>query len=281
MIAGAVGTVVALGAAGAVGLTALQEAPGDEELIDRLVALESDVPPLPPSDVVIDPEQTWAEFEGDFTGANVALDTIADEARALYIDAEEGSTPVAAAVADVARSLLVMRQGYASLAEWETHDLAFPLDAADDAGVSAGADELYGEAEVGLTLLLEARARALPAYAVLRDAEAADDSERTLLEQRYRDAVAFDATLRPRLHLALSLEPTQVMVTASRFVTSAPGIEPRARVMQVICIDREAYLAAEEPAEVDALVAALDAAGDTAEDCPALDNGNEVRLVGR
>lgn len=279
MVAGAAVVVMALGGAGAVGLTALQGGASDEELIDRLVAIEEQLPTLPPTEVIIDPEQTWAEFSGDFTGAQVALDTVADEARDLYISAEESGGVVAEAVADAARALLVMREGYTQLAAWETNDLAFPLDSADDGGVSTGADELYGAAEVGLALVLDARERSLPAYALLRDAEAADDAERRFLEDRYQAALDFDRTTKPDIHRALSYDTTQVMVTVSRFVTTAPGVEPRAKVMRVVCIDREAYSTAEVvPGDQAGLAALLT---DPADDCPAIDNGNEVRLIER
>lgn len=277
-IAAVVAAAVALGAVGAVGLTAvLQEGASDEELIDRLVALEQQLPALPPVEVLIDPEQTWAELSGDFTGARVALDTLADEARDLFVTAEESGGPVAEAVADAARSMLVLRAGYAHLAEWETHDLAFPLDATDDDDVASGADELYGEAEVGLSLVLDARERSLPAYALLRDSEAADADERAVLDARYQAEVAFDRTTKPDVHRALSYDTTQVLVTVSRFVTTAPGSEPRAKVMRVVCIDRDAYSTAEVPAGDEAALAAI--VSDPADDCPAVENGNEFRLI--
>lgn len=278
MIAAVVAGVVALGAVGAVGLTAfLQEGASDEELIDRLVALEQQLPVLPPVEVLIDPEETWAELSGDFTGARVALDTVADEARSLFVTAEESGGPVAEAVADAARAMLVLRAGYTHLAEWETHDLAFPLDATDDDDVAAGADELYGEAEVGLSLVLDARERSLTAYALLRDSEAADGDERAVLEARHRAEVEFDRSTKPDVHRALSYDTTQVLVTVSRFVTSAPGTESRAKVMRVVCIDRDAYTTAEVPAADEAALASL--VTEAADDCPAVDNGNEVRLI--
>lgn len=273
-VAVAVATLAATGAAVA---GALQEGDSEESLVDRLVAIEEQLPTLPPDTVDLDPEQNWATFTGDFTGARVALDTVADQARDLFVDAEETAGPVASAVAEVARALLVMRTGYQYLADWETNDLTFPLDTADEAGVATGADELYGVAQTGFALLLDARARSLPAYAVLRDAEAADAGEKAVFERRYELALSFDADTKPDLHHALSFETTQVMRTVSRFVSTAPGTAPRARVMSVVCIDREAYRAA---AAVDAdAVAAL--VTTPAEDCPELDNGNEVVLVER
>lgn len=277
IVAAAAVGIATLSLAGSAVAGALQEGDSDESLVDRLVAIEEQLPTLPPDTVDVDPEQTWATFTGDFTGARVALDTVADEARDLFIDAEESGTPVATAVAEVARAVLVLRNGYQYLAEWETNDLTFPLDTVDEDLVATGADELYGAAQTGFALVLDARARALPGYAILRDAEAADEQEKAVFDRRYELGLAFDATMKPDLHRALSFQTTQVMRTVSRFVSTAPGTDPRARVMTVVCIDREAYQAAE----------VLDAEGAAAlvttpaDDCPELDNGNEVTLVQR
>jgi len=272
-VAAIAAATVALSSVGAMGLTALQAPASDEELIDQLVEIERDLPELPPIEVVIDPEQTWGELVGDFTGAEVGLDVVEERARSLYIQAEESGGLVAEAVADAARAILVLRLGYQHLAEWETHDLAFPLDSFDDEGVATGADELYGDAEVGLSLVLDARERSLPAYALLRDSEAADDDERAILDARYQSGLLFQRTIAPDIHRVLSYDTTQVMVTVDRFTTSAPGVEPRARMMKVVCVDREAYATA----DVDGALASL--VDEPADDCPAIENGNEVRVV--
>lgn len=273
LVAAAVLTVTGVAVAGVL----QDESTDDAGLIDRLVALEEQLPILPPDTVDVDPEQTWATFTGDFTGARVALDAVADEARALFVDAEQADGPVATAVAEVARSVLVLRSGYEYLADWETNDLTFPLDTADDDAVATGADELYGAAQTGFSLVLDARARALGAYAVLRDAQAADPEDRQVLERRYEESLAFDTGMKPDIHEALSFETTQVMRTVSRFVSTAPGDTARARMMTVVCIDREAYTTAElvDAGSAAALVTT------PADDCPDLENGNEVVLVQR
>lgn len=275
-LAGAVAAT--LGVTGSTVAVALQDGGSpDESLIDRLVAIEQQLPVLPPDTVAIDPTQTWATFTGDFTGARVALDTVADEARGLFVDAEESEGPVATAVADVARSVLTSRAALERLAMWETNDLTFPLDTFDQDEVATGADELYGVAQTGFALLLDARARALPAYAVLRDAEAADDTEKAVFDRQYQLGLEFDADTKPDLHRAMSYDTTQVMRSTSRFTSTSPGSDARARTLTVVCIDRQAYQAAEviDAAGVAALVTT------PAEDCPALDNGNTGTLVQR
>lgn len=257
----------------------------DADLINRLVELGSALPPnLPPDEVIIDREQTWAEFTGDFGGTAVRLEGMSDELRALFVDGDEGDTPVAAAVSDVARSMLVARDGYAHLAEWESHDLAFPLDAFDgtapDPGVATGADEIYGDAETGFRLILDAQDRATPALEILRDSEAADDRARSYLEQQYDAARDFDGNVRPLIHQAISIQTTQVLRTVSRFETNSPGIEPRARVMEIACVAREAYLAGESTVlEIPEEIAALGQV--PAVDCPALDNDTPLTPLGR
>lgn len=276
-------TVVAVGAAAlgtAAAATALQE--GDrspEGLIDRLVALEGDLPPRLPSEVIISEEETWAEFPGDFTGARVAYDAVADDARQLFIDAEEGEGPVPAAVADAARAILLEREAYDLLAEWKSHDLAFPLDASDSLGVATGADEPYGKAETGLRLMLDANERAVTAYEILRDTDLADAAERSVFEAAYAEARAYESDTRPLIHAAISEQSTQVIRRLDRFDTTAPGTEARARTYRFVCIDREAFVDAEEGAfELPESLVALEQL--PAADCPDLDNDNQVTVVG-
>ena len=260
---------------------ALQDGAPPDELVDRLVELERQLPALPPDEVIIAEDQTWAEFTGDFTGAKVSIDAVAEEARDLFITANEsGPNPVANAVESAARSVLILQEGYGLLAEWETYDLAFPVDDSDDQGVATGADEPYGLAEAGLRLVLDAHARRLAAFGVLRDAEGIDDSEREFFETRYQDEVTFDSDQRPLIHRGLSLDTTAVLRAVDRFETSAPGSEARARVATYVCIPREAYTTGDVPGV--SLPEELIALGATAvADCPDLDNGNEVRLVER
>lgn len=249
-----------------------------EALIDRLIDLEEELPGLPPEQVLISEDATWAEFLGDFVGAEVAFDTVSDELRALFIDADEADGPVAVAVSDVARAYLLLANAYEQLAIWETADLAFPVGTVDELGVATGADELYGIAEAGFRMVLDAHSRLLAGYAVLRDVEAADDTERQFFEVQYLEEQAFDSDLRPDIHRALSLETTEQLVPVDAFTTDAPGLEGRARIRRYVCIDTEAYLAAdpgivEVPEELAAIVDI------PVDDCPALPPENEVRLV--
>lgn len=277
----ALGALVAAAFGSTAAATALQgEDSSPEGLIDRLAALEQELPVLPPDDVILIEDETWAEFPGDFTGARFEFDNLADRARELFIDADDVDGPEATAVSDAARAMLIQREGYEALALWEEHDLAFPLDAFDETGVATGADEAYGLAEVGLTLLLDANSRALAAYEILRDTELADEAERRTFATAYDRTRDFDSRTRPLIHRALSLQTTQVLRPIDRFETTAPGVESRARTMRIVCIPREAYLAGDSVAfELPETLAAL--GSEPAQDCPAIENGNEVRLVGQ
>ena len=270
--------VAALGTTAAA--TALQgEDTSPEGLIDRLAALQAELPVLPPDDVIIIVEETWAEFPGDFTGARFELDALSDRARELFIDADDVEGPEAAAVSDAARAILVAHEGYDLLAAWEEHDLAFPLDAFDDLEVASGADETYGLAAMGLRLILDANARALPAYEILRDTELADAAEQQVFALAYDATRDFEAVTRPLIHRALALSTTHVLRPIDRFETTVPGVEARARTMRVVCIPREAYLDPAFTLEIPETLAALNDV--VALDCPALLNDNEVRLVGQ
>ncbi len=272
--------VVALLASG-VAATALQgtgsASPGD--LVASLAKIEAQVDSLPPDDVTVDADATWAQLSGDFVGANVALDTVADEARALFVQASDVGGDVARAVADAARGLLVLRQGYSLLAEWEAGDLELPIGSPTGDDASVYADERRGKAEAGLRLLLDAQSRRADAFAVLRDA-ATDDQVRSVLNVRYQQATHFEQEVLPALLEGMSQDSAQVLRPVSRFQTNAPGTESRAQVMKIVCVDREAYIAGElgtldDPAQLAALEANPSA------DCPALPNDNEVRLVGQ
>lgn len=265
--------------AGATVLQDDQQAPPVDELVDRLVELERQLPELPPTEVVLTDETTWGELTGDFTGAKVTIDSLADAARELFIEANEAKPdPIATAVASAARSILIFQEGYGLLAEYEAYDLAFPVEDIDDEGVSTGADEPYGLAEAGLRLVLDAHARRLAAFGLLRDADVVDDTERQFFETLYRAEVDFDTEMRPLIHRILSLDTTEVMRAIDRFSTSAPGTEARARVFTVVCIPREAYTTGDLPlTSLPEELLAL--TGTPAADCPDLDNGSEVRLV--
>lgn len=248
------------------------------ELIDRLVDIERELAALPPDDVILTQDATWGDFPGDFSGARVQLDSLASDALDLFVAADDSDGAVADAVAEVSRSLLLLREGYGLLGDWETADLEFPLAATSDTGVAIGADERYGKAEAGLRLVLEARDRSTPAYDVLRNAAAADPSERDWFELRHQAALAFETALEARLRRALSLPTTQELLVVDRFVTPAPGVEPRAESFAMTCVDRDLVEVdvVEDPAEDDAPTP--DAA---ASDCVELDSGAQVQLSGR
>lgn len=219
----------------------------DDALLERLDALEQDLPgDVAPTGVSIERtgeegDATGGTFDGDVTGQAAIIDTLAGDLTSLYVDADDGTTAVADAVADVARGWLDLGEGSTQLAVWEGHDLQFPLDASDDEDVAAGADELRGRVEAGMRLVLGAQRRNLGGYVALRDLGQAEPAAQTRFDARASSAVAFDEQLAPRLRQLLSLRTTQVLATTDRFETSAPGSESRARSMTVTCIDREAY----------------------------------------
>ena len=66
-----------------------------EDLVARLVDIERGLPALPPSAVVVDPDETFGQLEGDFIGALTELELVTDQARQLFIDADEADAPYA------------------------------------------------------------------------------------------------------------------------------------------------------------------------------------------
>lgn len=243
----------------------------DGDLVDRLIDIERGLPELPPSNVVLDPEETFGELEGDFLGAETELGLVSDQARQLFIDADEADGEVAEAVAVVARGYLRLEEAYGYLSRYESHDLARPVGATDGDDVATGADTAAGLAEAGLDLVDLARMDALLGYGVLRDSTAADDAEKALLDQAYSDTQRYLTTIRPGTHTLVSASSTAVLFAVERFETDVPS-EARAKDVTYVCVPRHQY-PYDSPDPVVALAVLL-AAGDLdlvpTADCPDL-----------
>lgn len=247
-----------------------------EALIDRLVELERQAPPLPPSQVLVDDETTWGELTGDFVAARLSLELMVDDLTELFVDADDAAGPVADAVAAVSRGYLELQEAYDHLAAYEQEGLGVPVGATDDLDVATGADEVRGRAEVGLDVLLGARERARGGYLVLRDAAEADATEKSLFDAAYRETDRFlreDAAL---LHEMLSKPTLSVIAVTDRFGSPSPGSQAPARSLTITCIDRDLYPGtAEDPLAALRDLAAGDLQGETL-DCPDLANDNGV-----
>lgn len=274
----------ALVAGGVTSSLAAQASPA--ELTQRLAELEQQVPTLPPQSVQISEDQTWAEFPGNYRGTNVQLEELAPQARDLFVDASDADGEVAAAVADAARGLLVLQQGYELLARWEDADLQFPVGGTDAEGVATGADARYGTAEAGLRLLLDGRDRRQPAFGTLADAGVPSQEARQLFGSRLDVLQGFELNLRPDIKRALSLPTTQQVVPVQRFETDAPGNQARARSMTFVCVPRDlpgtGDAQAGQPPAVDLrqLAATLPAEVAPADDCTQLADANTVQPAG-
>jgi hypothetical protein len=239
----------------------------DTPLLDRLAELEPLLPATPPpTDVVLAAETTWGTLEGDAGSVRAVLDTLEGDLRRLFVDADDADGPVADAVALVARGWLDLWQGTGPLATWEANDLAFPIDTVDDDLVATGADELRGQAEKGLELVLQGRERHLEGYTQLRELGEADPAVQAQFDARAAEAETFDTEVRPLVVRMLSQRTTNVLVTVDRFGSNAPGVEARARSVDVTCIDREAL--AEQGVVDDETLLALEAATPDRVDCP-------------
>lgn len=246
-------------------------------LVDRLVELERQLPPLPPSAVEVAEEETFGDVRGDFLGAETELSLIEDEARQLFADADDTDGEVADAVSSVARSYLRMQEAFDYLARYRDHDLSLPTERTDD-GVSTGADTAATFAEAGLDVLELARMDALAGYGLLRDSEAADDTEKELFDAAYRDTQQYLTVMRPEARRLVSASTTAVLLAVERF-EDATATQGRAQDVEYVCIPREHY-PFDSPDPVASLAEAVQA--DAVEllptaDCPDLPSpANEV-----
>ena len=234
--------VAALGVGGAVAQQD-EEPPttsaAEDELIERLGELEAELPQtLVPTDVVISEDETWGSLEGDPAGVNAVLDTLEADLRSLFIDADDAQGEYADAVALVARGWLDLWHGTEELAMADSHDLAFPLDATDDQDVATDADELRGRIESGLRMILRGQQRLLLGYTVLLDASGPADVQ-AQFDARAIAAEDFDTDIRPEIHVMISERSTGVWVAVNRFETDVPGVDARAKSLDIVCVDRE------------------------------------------
>lgn len=239
-----------------------------DALLERLDALEADLPTtVPPADVQVGPGSTWGTLQGDATSVRAILDTLEPELRQLFIDADDAEGDVADGVALVARGWLDIWTGTTSIAVAESADLAFPLGTTDASGVATGADELRGPIATGLELLLQGQQRHLQGYGLLRDLGEAPLEAQLRLDNRATDAETFDQEIRPKAAEMLSNPSPSVIVPTDRFETDAPGVRSRATSLSVACVDRDALeeLGGTATEEVLAQLEALDRA-----DCEAL-----------
>lgn len=243
----------------------------DASLLERLDALEDVLPATPPpSDVTVTANETGGQLSADGASTRAVLDTIEADLRRLFVDADDADGEVADAVAMIAMGWLDLWQGSAHLQAAETNDLAFPIETFDAEGVATGADELRGEVETGLALVLQGRDRLHRGYGTLRALQPADDlAVQVRFDARAAAEEDFDTDLRPLVHRLLSLPATTVVASTDRFRSEAPGVDARARSMTITCVDREALDAAGGVAS-DELLAEL--AADRI-DCPDLPDG--------
>lgn len=247
-----------------------------DALLERLDAVEADLPSdVPPLSVALTPEVTWGELAGDAGSVRAVLDTSEPTLRQLFVDADDADGPVAEAVAQVARGWLDVWTGSASLATAETNDLAFPVDTADSDGVATGADELRGQIEVGLSLILLGQERLQDGYASLRELGAAEPVVQARFDARAAAMERWDLEVRPLVALLVPEPSPTLLVPVERFVTEAPGVQPRATSMTVICIDRQAL---EDAGGVltDETLQELTAAQVDRADCPGLPEDVQV-----
>lgn len=255
----AVAAAIAFGVGGAVAQDGRPTGSDPDALLERLAALEPDLPAeVAPTGVTLDPETSFGEFAGDATSQRAVLDTLEPDLRVLFVDADDADGKAATAIGLIAQGWLDVWTGSAAMAAAESNDLAFPMTATDDLGVAAGADDLRGSTETGLQLILQGRARHLEGYDTLRKLNAAEPSDQVLFDERARQARTFDEEGRPDLAMALGEPSPSILVPTERFVTDAPGVRSRATSMSLACVDRDLYEAAMDLPEEERQVALAD-----------------------
>lgn len=234
---------------------ALVVAGGDEELIDRLLVLEQEIPAPLPSAAELASNELDAVLSGSFTTARTALDQLEPDLRALFVSADEAETAVGDAIADVTSALLLERQALMVLEDADGSADARPIDASDartEDGVALDADGELGLALVGVDLLLSARTDQAGGYGVL--AELTTEDERDVFDGRAATLVSYVQDVGVDLRRISARESAQILVPTSRF--DAPVGVARATAATYACVDRALYLELADSPQAERVAAA-------------------------
>ncbi|MCC5948710.1 MAG: hypothetical protein JJT89_09670 [Nitriliruptoraceae bacterium] len=244
LVAVGAAALVALGVGGALAQSDTDGATGagDGDLLDRLEAIERDLPlTLPVEALGFSADDAAIDTVGDAAGTRALLDLVEGDLRALYVSADDAAGPVADGVALVTRGWLDVWNASEALAIADAHDLAFPTSAVDDLGAQAGADTLRGEIAIGVRLLADAHEQLLDGYRQLEETVTDRPDLVSVLAERRAQFEFYDEELAPELAVLLGRSGTTLVIPVDRFETDAPGVRSRAGSLGVLCVDREVY----------------------------------------
>lgn len=220
----------------------------DEELVERLLVIEADLPAPLPSSAELAADGVDALLTGSFTSARSTFDSMEDQLRDLFVDADDATTEIGEAVASVAHGLLLERQGLLVLEETDQSDETRPLDvsdARDDDGNAIDADGYHGRQTTALRILLESRELQRAGYAVLRELPKGVD-ENGVLAARWVQLVDYRDGTEVQLRQVAATESEQLLVEVARY--DAPLGVAQSLGVAYVCVDRVAYeLLAEAP----------------------------------
>ena len=262
MVAGAAMTV---GIGSAIAAESGQDEPvevvvaaADEGLVEQLLVLEGEVPAPLPTTAELAADGVDALLTGSFTSARSTFDQLESDLRALYVAADESTSPVGDAIASVTYGLLLERQALTVLEETDGSDEERPLDvsdARDDDGNAIDADGLYGRLAIGLDVLLEARAHQREGYGVLAGLPAAAD-ENAVFRARHLELLDYEDGTEVQLREVASAASTQLLVEIERY--DAPLGVAHSVGVTYVCVDREAYAALADADEVTRLAGSVE-----------------------
>lgn len=211
----------------------------DQQLLDRLLALGPELPPLLPTEADLAANRLDGVLLGSFASARSTLERLEDDVRQLFIDGDEADTAVGDAVASVARGLLIEQQAYLVLEQSDGSTNPRPLDSSNvrtDDGLAIDADGLLGIESIGIDLLIQARDLERAGYEVLAAVEDTDPAFDERLEELRRYEEEVGVTLR----VITSANTDELLVPAERY--DAPIGVPRAVSVTYVCVDRAEYL---------------------------------------
>lgn len=245
------------------GLPSAAQGDADGDLVDRFLTVAEAVPFVNGTDVLVAELTVEAEFLGDFIGDHRALEAVSEDAQALFITGDDARSDLGDLVAEGARAVMLIEDGYRRLADYE---LIVPFESRDDLDVAVGTDEPRHLLRQGVDLVQQGHYRLEDVLVAMTALDlTADQADRyqDIVEREVVFAVEADPALR-----MLMAEPTSLeMVGVTRFQADIAGTAV-ARWAEYLCVPRGAANALSLQAMLTAITTNLGTS--IADDCPNL-----------
>lgn len=232
-IAGAIFVAAAAVASGIPGEQVLPSAAQGSatDLVDRFLELTDAVPEIDPEDVLVNDQTLEVDFLGDHIGDHARLEAVHDDAQMLFIDGEDAESVIGEVVADGARAVMLIEDGYRRLAEYET---IVPFDSVDELGVAVGTDEPRHLRAQGIDLIQNGQYRLELVLVAMREFELTTE-QTSEYQDAVRKALGFAVSVDPKLRELAGDRDSAELLSTTRFDPDIAGTAA-ARWVSYACV---------------------------------------------